>query len=86
MTSNKNTVLNDYRRRWRAVAAELEEARRVAKEAFAEIKAAMKEAGISKGEVAGVKLSVRRSFESAEQKAARLEAEQIAAVLAEFDA
>jgi hypothetical protein len=82
--SNKNAVLNGYRKRWRAAATELEAAKRVAREAFASIKADMKRGGFSKADLAGVKLAARRSGETAAQKAARIEAEQIACALAEF--
>ena len=62
----------------------LEEERR----SFAEdIKDLMKEAksnGFSKDEIAGMKLAVKRSFETEDKKAARLSAEDFAAALGDF--
>ena len=49
-----------------------------------EVVAEMKSNGRSKEDIAGVKLAVRRSFESEDQKAARVTAEEVAESLGEF--
>jgi hypothetical protein len=82
--SNRNAVLSSFRRRWQAAADELADARRAAQQAFAAVKKDMASAGFTKADLAGVRLAVRRSSETETQRASRLEAEQIAAALAEF--
>ena len=84
--SNRTAVLAGYRKKWQAAATELAQAQRVAKEAFAGLRAEMKSGGFSRGDIAGVKLTVRRGFETDAQRVARREAEDIAAALAEFEA
>lgn len=60
----------------------LEERRREVVEDIKELKKEAKGVGLSKAEVAGIELDVKRKFESAEKKAARTEAEEVADSLA----
>ncbi len=76
--TNADTKLIAFRDRLTA----LEQTKRNAAEDGREIVKEMKSLGLSKAEISGVKLAVRRSFESADKAASRTEAEQIADQLA----
>ncbi len=62
----------------------LETSRRELGEDIKELMTEAKSAGFSKDEIAGIKLAVRRSFESEDKKAARISAEEFAAALGDF--
>lgn len=73
-----NGELASYRDRWLRIEME----KRERSEDLRELKKEMLGAGVSKDEVAGVALAVRREFESADRRAKRTEAERIADELA----
>lgn len=60
----------------------LETEKREAAEGLADLGKEMKANGLSADEIAGVKLAVKRSFESAEKAAKRTAAEEVADMLA----
>ena len=62
----------------------LENSRRELGEDIKELMTEAKSAGFSKDEIAGIKLAVRRSFETEDKKAARLSAEEFAKALGDF--
>ncbi len=78
--SNVDQRLVEYKRRLLTLT---EEKQRIAED-ISELNKEMKSHGVSKDEAAGVKLAVKRSFETADRKATRLTAEEIADSLGEF--
>lgn len=76
--TNTDTRLAGYKARL----LRLEDKKREAAEDIKEVKKEMKGAGLSKAEIAGVVLAVKREFESDERKATRTLAEEIADMLA----
>ncbi len=76
--SNVDPKLIAFRNRLINVA----EAKQIAAEDAREITKEMKSIGLDKDEIAGVKLAVRRHFESADKAAARTAAELVADELA----
>lgn len=75
--TNTDTRLAAYKARL----MNLETARRENAEDRRELRKEMLGAGVSKTEVAGVLLAVKREFESADRKAARTAAEEVADML-----
>ncbi len=78
--SNVDERLVAYKRRLLALT---EEKQRVAED-ISELNKEMKGVGVSKDEAAGVKLAVKRSFETADKKATRITAEEIADSLGDY--
>ncbi len=78
--SNVDQKLVSYRDRLIA----LETEKREIAESIRDLSKEMKGIGISADEIAGVKLAVRRSFESDEKRAKRETAEEFAAALGAF--
>ena len=76
--TNTDTRLASYKGRL----LRLESEKREAAEDIKELRKEMKGAGLSKAEIAGVVLAVKREFESEDKKAARTAAEEIADMLA----
>lgn len=76
--TNVDTRLAGYHDR----ALRLETSKREVAEDLKELRKEMKGTGLSKTEVAGVFLAVKRSFESDDRKAARTAEEEVAAMLA----
>lgn len=76
--SNVDQRLQSYRDRL----LRLESEKRERTTDITELRKEMKGSGLSKAEIAGIVLAVRREFESADKKAARTEAELVADQLA----
>lgn len=62
----------------------IETDRRELAEDFKELKTEAKSAGFSKEEIAGIILSVKRSFETEEKRVSRITSEQVADALGDF--
>lgn len=75
--TDRERALAKYRDRMVAI----EQERRDRSDDLREIAVEMKSAGLTKAEVAGVKLAVRRHFEDEQKRAARESAEEIAEAL-----
>lgn len=77
-------LANSYHVRFRDRLISLEQEARDGASARADLRVEMKSAGLSKADIAGIKLAVRRHFETSEQRAERESAEEIATALGEF--
>ena len=75
---------SDQRARFRDRAIAIEQEIKDAASARADLAAEMKGAGLDKATIRGIRLAVRRSFESSEAKEARETAEQVADALGAF--
>lgn len=78
MTANVDQRLAAFKTR----ALRIETEKREAAEDLKELRKEMKGVGLSKSEIAGVMLAVRREFESEDKRAARTAAEEVADMLA----